>query len=280
MTQAAIPAPPEAPTADTVPIELGPDTGLYPERLIQPEPTPEPTVPESDDTGDTEPTPTDAGPSEKGSRRAKGEDAYQRGLREGEEKARQAIDEQADQQRQEKAKADAVAHIEKLFADLESNDYDARENAGKELAGIVKGNKVQTFYSAQGRNAALAEIAESFKSIKDVEGVGEDGLTELWSAPTPADLARRAFEMGAKSAKTTADERIAELEAQLTEERGRRAGSSLTPERQNGSSGGGPRLTLDQYQRMSARDIRKAGISSADIDAMTAELAAEAARGR
>jgi hypothetical protein len=37
---------------------------------------------------------------------------------------------------------------------------------------------------------------------------------------------------------------------------------------------------LEQYQRMSARDMKRAGITSAEIDALTAELMAEAQRNR
>lgn len=281
MTQAAVPTAPEAPAEETVSIELGPDTQLYPERLLPvAAPPTEPPAPESDDAGAPEPAAPDAGPDKQGSRRAKGEDAYQRGLREGEERARQLVDERRQSEAVEKAQRDWQAHIDKLYTDLESPDYDTRENAGKELSTIVKNNRLQAAFEVRGRNAALQEIVDSFKSVKDIEGIGEDGLTELWASPNPGELAKKAFTLGQKQAKAAADERIAELEAKLTEANGKRVGSSLTPERSNGSSAGSLKLSLDQYQRMSARDLRKAGITSADIDAMTAEMQAEAARGR
>jgi hypothetical protein len=282
-------APSEAPAQDAVSIELGPDTTLYPERF-RPAPESPPSQPaqESDEAGAT-PQPTEhAGPSEeppkegepKGSRRQRGEDAYQRGLREGREAADRERTERQTAEDQQKAAENERARIRQLFVDLKSPDYDTRTNASNQLADVYSANEQNQALEVQVRTKVLEEIGSQFKNLAQVEGIGEDGHKQLLGATSPAEFAKTAFELGTKHAKAQADERIAELEAQLEAERGRRAGASLSPERSNGSNGAGARLTLEQYQRMSARELKQAGITSADIDALTAELMAEAARTR
>lgn len=282
MTQAAVQNPPEAPAAEQVTIELGPDTKLYPERMVQTEPTiPEPAAPESEEAGTSEASEADAGPSQEpqtGSRRQKGEDAYQRGLREGRENAARERDEAQARQAREQAQQQEQQRIRQLYRDLKSNDYDTRERASQALGDLADMTELQATHRMAGRSEVLAEMGQSINAIKDLEGMDEDGFKEIWNSKTPADAVKVAFARGQKLAKTQADERIAELEAQLEAANGRGAARSLTPDRQNGSSGKGPGLTLEQYQRMSPRQIKAAGITSADIDAMVAEMQAEAQR--
>lgn len=282
-------AAPETPAVpESVSIELGPDASLYPEHLRPAEPPTTDQPAQGSEQAEGAPPPTeDAGASEppkdgdqKGSRRQRGEEAYQRGLREGREAAERERTERESAETRQKATADEQARIRQLFRDLRSPDYDTRTKAGEELSGLVDTHELNQSIEVRTRNQVLAEIGEQFKALGQVEGIGEDGHAALLKAASPAEFAKTAFDLGQKHAKTQADERIAELEAQLEAERGRRAATSLSPERSNGSNGAGARLTLEQYQRMTPKQIRDAGITSADIDAMTAELVAEAERAR
>ena len=276
-------ATPEAPAG--VSIELGPDTNLYPEG-IRPAETPPPAQ-ESEQAASPPSPPEDAGSEEapkegepKGSRRQKGEDAYQRGLREGREAAEKARTERETGEAREKATADEQARIRQLFRDLRSPDYDLRTKAGEELSGLVDTQELNLSIEVRTRTAVLQEIADGLKSFGQLEGVGDEGHQSLLAAKTPTEFAETAFKLGQKQAKSQADEKIAELEAQLEAERGKHAARSLSPERSNGSNGAGARLTLEQYQRMTPAEVRKAGITSADIDLMMAELMQEAERAR
>jgi len=276
-------ATPEAPAG--VSIELGPDTNLYPEG-IRPVETPPPAQ-ESEQAAAVPSPPEDAGSEEapkegepKGSRRQKGEDAYQRGIREGREAAEKARTERETGEAREKATADEQARIRQLFRDLRSPEYDIRTKAGEELSGLVDTQELNQSIEVRTRTAVLQEIADGLKSFGQLDGVGDEGHQSLLAAKTPTEFAETAFKLGQKQAKSQADEKIAELEAQLEAERGKHAARSLSPERSNGSNGAGARLTLEQYQRMSPAEVRKAGITSADIDLMTAELMQEAERAR
>ena len=284
-------ATPEAPAG--VSIELGPDTNLYPEG-IRPAETPPPAQ-ESEQAAAPPSPPEDAGSEEapkegepKGSRRQKGEDAYQRGLREGREAAEKARTERETGEAREKATADEQARIRQLFRDLRSPEYDTRTKAGDEISNYEdlgfcrKGEGAQ--FVSEGRSALGGDMpvntSGGLKSFGQLEGVGDEGHQSLLAAKTPTEFAETAFKLGQKHAKSQADEKIAELEAQLEAERGKHAARSLSPERSNGSNGAGARLTLEQYQRMSPAEVRKAGITSVDIDLMTAELMQEAERAR
>jgi len=276
-------ATPEAPAG--VSIELGPDTNLYPEG-IRPVETPPPAQ-ESEQAAAPPPPSEDAGSEEapkegepKGSRRQKGEDAYQRGIREGREAAEKARTERETGEAREKATADEQARIRQLFRDLRSPEYDTRTKAGEELSGLVDTHELNQSIEVRTRTAVLQEIADGLKSFGQLDGVGDEGHQSLLAAKTPTEFAETAFKLGQKQAKSQADEKIAELEAQLEAERGKHAARSLSPERSNGSNGAGARLTLEQYQRMTPAEVRKAGITSADIDLMTAELMQEAERAR
>ena len=277
----------DAPAVPSVGIELGPDTALYPESIRPADPTPPPAQ-ESEQATAEPPTEQDAGSEEqppqeaepKSSRRQKGEDAYQRGLREGREAADKERTEREQTEARTKAVADEQARIRQLFRDLKSPDYDTRTRAGESLAGMVDTTELNQGIEVRVRTAVLNEIADGLKQFGTVDGVGEDGHKALIEAKTPGEFAKTAFDLGVKHARSQADERIAELEAQLEAARGRRAATSLTPERSNGSNGSGSRLTLEEYQRMSPQELRKAGITSADIDAMVADMMAEAERTR
>src|SRR5215475_12761260 len=121
------PAPTGPEPEPQVDIALGPDQSIYPENLRpQPEPaTPPvgPPEPEPEASAD-ESTPDVAGPDEpQGSRRQRGDEAYQRGLAEG----RAALErEQAQRQQQDQfqqTQREANQRVEQLFNDLSSADY-------------------------------------------------------------------------------------------------------------------------------------------------------------
>src|SRR5437016_14347993 len=105
-------ATPEAPAG--VSIELGPDTNLYPEG-IRPVETPPPAQ-EAEQAAAPPPPSEDAGSEEapkegepKGCRRQKGEDAYQRRIREAREAAETARTERATGEARATAPADGPA---------------------------------------------------------------------------------------------------------------------------------------------------------------------------
>src|SRR5438876_10801750 len=200
-----------------VSIELGPDTNLYPEG-IRPAETPPPAQ-ESEQAAAPPSPPEDAGSEEapkegepKGSRRQKGEDAYQRGLREGREAAEKARTERETGEAREKATADEQARIRQLFRDLRSPDYDLRTKAGEELSGLVDTHELNQSIEVRTRTAVLQEIADGLKSFGQLEGVGDEGHQSLLAAKTPTEFAETAFKLGQKQAKSQADEKIAELE--------------------------------------------------------------------
>ena len=236
-------ATPEAPAG--VSIELGPDTNLYPEG-IRPAETPPPAQ-ESEQAAAPPSPPEDAGSEEapkegepKGSRRQKGEDAYQRGMREGREAAEKARTERETGEAREKATADEQARIRQLFRDLRSPDYDLRTKAGEELSGLVDTQELNQSIEVRTRTAVLQEIADGLKSFGQLEGVGDEGHQSLLAAKTPTEFAETAFKLGQKQAKSQADEKIAELEAQLEAERGKHAARSLSPERDDRGHAGHP----------------------------------------
>ena len=125
------------------------------------------------------------------------------------------------------------------------------------------------------RQQILQEMAADFANLGTLDGLDQDGYQALHAAPSAAELAKRAFDLGKKSR----DDQVAKLEAELTGLRGRLVGSRATPEATNGT--GAPNLgglSVDDYLAMSPKDAAK--LSSAQIDAITAQLAADFANGR
>ncbi|HYW89970.1 MAG TPA: hypothetical protein VFB50_19510 [Chloroflexota bacterium] len=278
------PAPTGPDAGPQVDIALGPDQSIYPESLRPAEPAAPPAeVPEPAETTVVEATPDVAGsaPSPdqgdgRGSRRQRGDDAYQRGLTEG----RAALErEQAQRQQQDafqQTQREANQRIEQLFNELASPDYATQDRARQAVLQLYSGNRQAAALMQTTRQQILQEMAADFANLGQLDGLDQDGYQSLHSAPSAAELAKRAFDLGRKSR----DDHVAKLEGELEGLRGRLVGSRATPERTNGS--GAPNLSgtigLEEYLAMSPKDAAK--LPSATIDALTAQMASDAANGR
>src|SRR5215831_13429494 len=279
------PAPSSPDASPQVDIALGPDVSLYPEHL---RPGPEPAAPPESDA--LEPAEASAPPDHdeiagaavsppegetRGTRRRAAEDAYQRGLVEG----RAAIErEQAERQQQDsfrQTQREANQRVEQLFSDLASPDYATQDRARQGILQLYTGNRQAQALMQSTRQQILQEMAADFLNVGTDLGVDQEAYQTLHSAPSAAELAKRAFDLGKK----TRDEQVAKLEAELQGLRGRLVGSRATPEATNGA--GAPNLnglSVDDYLAMSPKDAAK--LSSAQIDAITAQLQADFANGR
>jgi len=259
-------------------VQLGPDLNLYPESLRPADPAAPPAeVPEPAEATVSEPPPELAGPAEpQGSRRQRGDDAYQRGLAEG----RAALErEQAERQQQDsfrQTQREANERIEHLFNDLASPDYATQDRARQAVLQLYSGNRQAAALMQSTRQQILQEMAADFANLGKLDGLSEADYQNLHTAPSAADLVKRAIDIGRKSR----DDQVAKLEGELEGLRGRLVGSRATPERTNGS--GAPNLSgtigLEEYLAMSPKDAAK--LPSAVIDALTAQMASDAANGR
>src|SRR5215471_13164267 len=267
-TGAPAPSSPDT-SSPQVDIGLGPDVSLYPEHL---RPAPEPAAPpesdapepveasapetESDVAGAAPPSDKDG--ETRGTRRQRGDDAYQRGLAEG----RATLErEQAERQQQDQFRQ----------TQREANQDRARQG----ILQLYTGNRQAQALMQSTRQQILQEMAADFLNLGTDLGVDQDAYQTLHSASSAAELAKRAFDLGKKSR----DEQVARLEAELQGTRGRLVGSRATPEATNGA--GAPNLnglSVDDYLAMSPKDAAK--LSSAQIDAITAQLQADFANGR
>ena len=276
--EAGAPAPSSPDAGPQVDVQLGPDPSLYPEHLrpaAPPAAPPEPEAPEPTEATVPDTTPDVAGPDPQGSRRQRGDDAYQRGLAEG----RATLErEQAERQQQDQflqTQREANQRVEQLFNDLSSSDYGTQDRARQGILQLYQGNRQAATLMAATRQQILQEMASEFSQLKNVAGLAEQDYQHLFEAPSAAELAKRAMAIGARSK----DEQVAKLEAELTGLRGRLVGSRATSEATNGT--GAPNLgglSVDDYLAMSPKDAAK--LSSAQIDAITAQLAADFANGR
>jgi hypothetical protein len=278
------PAPTSPDGESQVTIALGPDQSIYPESLRPPETTPAPPAddaPEPDEATIPEPPPESAGtvvPPEqgetRGTRRRAADEAYQRGLAEGQAKHEREQAERTRAQQYEQTQREATQRVDGLFQDLGSNDWATVDRARRELAQMYGGNREAQQLQQATRQQILAEMAQDFSTLRDLEGVGENEYQTLHSAPSAADLAKRAFDLGKRSR----EDQVARLEAELQGLRGRLVGSRATPERANGSSHSDGNVSIEEYATLSPKDARK--LSPAQIDAMTAQMRADAERSR
>src|SRR5215471_20049986 len=197
------PAPTGPDAGPQVDLQLGPDPSIYPEALRPADPAaPSAEVPESVEATVSEPAPEVAGPAEpQGSRRQRGDDAYQRGLIEG----RAALErEQAERQQQDQllqTQREANTRVEQLFTDLESPDYGTQDRARQGILQMYRGNRQAQALMTTTRQQILQEMALDFAKLGEIEGIDADGYQSLHTAPSAADLAKRAFELGRKATK-------------------------------------------------------------------------------
>ena len=279
------PAPTGPEPEPQVAIALGPDPSIYPEHLRAPEPVAPPAeAPEPDEAnapdeplegaGAADTRAGDAQPGEtRGTRRRAAEDAYQRGLSEG----RAALErEQAQRQQQDQfqqTQREANSRVEQLFNDLSSPDYATQDRARQGILQLYQGNRQAATLMAATRQQVLQEMAADFGKLKDLDGLAQDDYQQLFEAPSAAELAKRAMVIGARGK----DEHIARLEAELQGLRGRLVGSRATPEAHNGASADlSGSISIEDYLAMSPKEARK--LSSAQIDALTSQLAVAAER--
>jgi len=268
-SDAPAPTGPEEPQVENA---LGPDQTIYPEELRPAAPAPPDEAPEADESSAPDATSGDAGP-EKGSRRRGADEAYQRGLIEGRQRYETEQQNAAARAAIEHQQYEATQRVEQLFSAAESTDYGTRQQAWRQILDMYRGNQQAQALTTATRQQILQEMAADFGTVKDLDGLDEQGYTALHQAPTAAELAKRAYELGRKSN----DEKIARLEAELTGLRGRLVGSRATPEARNGGASDiSAPISLEEYLAMSPKEAKK--LSSAQIDALTQQLAANAGR--
>jgi hypothetical protein len=161
-----------------------------------------------------------------------------------------------------------------LFQLAESPDFATRDQAMRQILGMYRGNRQAQALTTATRQQILTEMARDFGTLKNLDPtITDDDYQKLHAAPSPVELAKLAFDFG----KRARDEQVARLEAELQGLRGRLVGSRATPEAHNGTSAdmsGG--ISIDDYLAMSPKEARK--LSSAQIDALTQQLAASAER--
>src|SRR5215472_1519877 len=275
--QADAPAPTGPDASPQVEIALGPDQSIYPESLRPAEPAAPPAepAPEPAETTASDAEPDVAGAADspeqgetRGTRRRLAEEAYQRGRADLEREQQQ----RGQQQQWEQTQREATARVEQLFNDLNSPDYATQDRARQGILQMYHGNRQAQALQTTTRQQILQEMAADFLKLKDLEGVNEADYQELFSSPSAVDLAKRAMVIGARSK----DEQIARLEAELQGLRGRLVGTRATPEAHNGAAGNPDVVSIEQYRAMSPKDARK--LTTAQIDALTAQVASDASR--
>ena len=283
-TAPGAPAPtgPDGAVSDQVQIALGPHQDIYPEHLrpvTEPTPAPPAEAPEPEAEAADRPLPEVAGadtaPVEgesRGARRRAAEEAYQRGLTEGRTALEHELEQRRQQDLQQQTQQEANQRVEQLFNGLESPDYATQDRARREILQMYRGNRQASALMQTTRQQVLQEMAADFSKLGELDGIGQDGYQSLHSAPSAAELAKRAFELGRKAR----DEQVTRLEAENEGLRGRLVGARATPEAQNGSGNILGGYTVEQYLAMTPKEA--ATLSSAQIDAITAQMAADAQR--
>ena len=283
-TEPAAPAP--ASPVEQVTIGLGPDLGIYPDELrpAAATSTTEASAPDAEPPAAPPSLPADAGPapdvlettedSGQGSRRQRGQEAYERGLAEGRAAAEQERTEQERVRLADEHARQATQRVEQLFAALESPDIKVQDQARQGILQLYRGNQQAAAVQTSTRQAILSQIAADFVKLRGADGIDDAAYEQLHTAPDPAELARRAIALGRKQR----DDEVHKLEAELTQLRGRLVGLTASPQPANGVAGGNGGITIDQYRNMTPADARK--LTPRQIDALTAEMQRELQNGR
>jgi len=209
-------APATPPPADQVAIGLGPDLGIYPQELRPvetPPAAPPPPAPEVGTPEPPEPPEPAAGPAPpeapQGSRRRANEDAYQRGLTEGRAALQREQETQQQQNLLQQTQQEANQRVEQLSRDLEAADYATQDRARRGILQMYRGNQQAQALMQTTRLQVLQEMAADFGNLRDLDGIADADYQSLHTAPSAAELAKRAFDLGKRSR----DEQVARLEA-------------------------------------------------------------------
>jgi hypothetical protein len=179
---------------------------------------------------------------------------------------------QQQQRLAQQTQQEASTRVEQLFRDLEAPDYATQDRARQGILQMYRGNQQAQALMTTTRQQILQEMAADFSTLKNLDGIDDADYQSLHTAPSAADLAKRAFDLGKRSR----DEQVVRLEAEVEGLRGRLVGSRATPERANGPSSSSDNMTLEQYAAMSPKEA--AQLRPAQIDALTQLLAQEAER--
>lgn len=171
------------------------------------------------------------------SNRQAGKEAYERGLREGQERA--LAEAKAERERTEATRAatDQRQQFEKLLSEASAPDdgtfegSQRRSAAQQKLGQLYATNTVTSAAMTQGRNALLAELgADLVRSISTLDGVDADARTQLMQAPSVADFGKLAYEHGRRLEKATWEPEIAKRDATIEQLKGQLASRSPSPE--------------------------------------------------
>lgn len=227
--------------------------------------TPDAAEPTATTSAETTPAPEDAGepPDEpKGTRRQRGEEAYQRGLDEGRKLAEAERKAAEDAARAERTAREERESLLSLAQRARAGEWDAVEQLAALTEGRVQATDTQQkelalFVEAEKR--VFSKIAQDFASLKGHDGIDEDGFKSLLEAPSVAEYGARAFALGSKSR----DAEVTTLTARVRELEGKLSGKAPSPLAANGhTSGGGAPTNLTGMRRAYFEARQELGIGA------------------
>ena len=249
--------------ADSVPVEAGeaPKEGD--------QPTETQATPEEESSQDAEKKEEDAKPKE--SRRATGKALreqieadvsarHEKMLAEKLEAFKQDFfREQESRTQQQAATADLSNQSERLrtlATGVKDGDWESTKEIAEWTVKNIVGDgtsspKLFAALTQRGREAAWAEISKDFIKLKGVEGVDGEAYSQLIKAPTIPDLVQRALAIGKQpleAAISEKDERIAQLQGQVTDLKGKLAGRAPSPEVGGGQKPSLPKATAGTWE--------------------------------
>jgi hypothetical protein len=207
-----------------------------------------PDAPTADSAAPAPAEPSDKPDDPKGTRRQKGEEAYQRGLDEGRKQAEAERAAQAEAEAAERTQREQRESLLTLIKAAKDGDYDATVKLaeleeGRLTATDAQARELQLFRAAEEK--VFTSIARDFASLKGHAGIDEDGFKTLLEAPSVAEYGKRAFALGQQSQAseiTTLQTRVRELEGKL-------AGRTPSPLGANGTTAAGSFAELKGMHR-------------------------------
>jgi hypothetical protein len=192
---------------------------------------------------DTEPAATPSGEEPKSNRQA-GKEAYERGLREGEEKARQALEAERQRIQSEQSATSQRQQFEQLLTEANlppdgSFETDQRRTAAQQKLGALYASNTVTRTAYE---RGQADYEKSFWNgfgdrLGQEIGLDDTGVKALMSeARSGIDFAKRLVDHGKTQEKAVWEPEIAKRDAKIEELQGKLASRTPSPE-----AGGGLR---------------------------------------
>lgn len=180
-------------------------------------------------TAETE-SDTPAGEEPKSNRQA-GKEAYERGLREGQERARQTAEAERTRIQAEQQTQNQTREFEDLLQKAQQGDLTAADR----VISLMTSHRATQAAMLQGRNTLLAEMGTQLsQSIATLEGADAETKAALMQAPSVADFGKQAFDHGRRIEKSLWEPEIAKRDATIEQLRGQVASRRPSPESANG----------------------------------------------